>query len=62
MSRSTFRTVGMAEDSIIFSYQISGGQWSYVLERPITIVILMLLLLSLFGSNLLGVLTRRARS
>lgn len=53
---------GMAEDSVIYSYQISGGQWSYVLERPITLVILMLLLLSLFGSKLLGLLTRRASS
>lgn len=53
---------GMAEDSVIYSYQISGGQWSYILERPITIVILVLLLLSLFGSKLLAVLTRRARS
>ena len=53
---------GMAEDSVIYSYQISGGQWSYILERPITLLILLLLLLSLFGSKLLGVLTRRARS
>ena len=53
---------GMAEDSVIYSYQISGGQWSYILERPITIVILFLLLLSLFGSKALGVLKRRAKS
>ena len=53
---------GMAEDSIIYSYQISGGQWSYVLERPITLAILILLIVSLFGSKLLGVLTRRAKS
>ena len=53
---------GMAEDSVIYSYQISGGQWSYLLERPITIVILILLCLSLFGSKILSVLTRRARS
>jgi len=53
---------GMAEDSVIYSYQISGGQWSYILERPITIVILFLLLLSLFGSKVLGVLKRRAKS
>ena len=53
---------GMAEDSAIYSYQISGGQWSYILERPITVVILILLLLSLFGSKLLGVLMRRAKS
>lgn len=53
---------GMAEDSVIYSYQISGGQWSYILERPITLVILILLFLSLFGSKILSVLTRRARS
>ncbi len=53
---------GMAEDSVIYSYQISGGQWSYILDRPITLVILILLLLSLFGSKVLGVLTRRAKS
>ena len=53
---------GMAEDSVIYSYQISGGQWSYILERPITLLNLTLLFLSLFGSKLLGVLTKRARS
>ncbi len=53
---------GMAEDSVIYSYQISGGQWSYILERPITMVILMLLFLSLFGGKLLGLLRRRAKS
>jgi len=53
---------GMAEDSIIYSYQISGGQWSYVLERPITLAILILLIVSLFGNKLLGALTRRAKS
>jgi len=52
---------GIAEESIIYSYQISGGQWSYILERPITLVILILLFLSLFGGKLHGVLTRRAR-
>jgi putative tricarboxylic transport membrane protein len=51
----------MAEDSFIYSYQISGGQWSYVLERPVTLIILILLFLSLFGSKLLGGLMRRAR-
>ncbi len=53
---------GMAEDSVIYSYQISGGQWSYILERPITMAILMLLFLSLFGGKLLGLLRRRAKS
>ena len=53
---------GLAEASIIYSYQISGGQWSYILERPITLVILLLLCVSLFGGKLLGLLTKRARS
>jgi len=51
---------GMAEDSVIYSYQISGGQWSYLLERPIAVVILVMLFLSLFGSRLLGALKKRA--
>lgn len=52
---------GMAEDSIVYSYQISGGQWSYLLERPMTMVILVLLVVSLFGSKAVEMLTRRAR-
>ena len=42
---------GMAEDSIVYSYQISGGQWSYLLERPVAVVILVLLAVSLFGGK-----------
>jgi len=52
---------GMAEDSIIYSYQISGGQWSYLLERPVTIIILILLAMSLFGNKLVSILTSKAR-
>ncbi len=52
---------GMAEDSIIYSYQISGGQWSYLLERPVTIIILVLLAVSLFGSKLVSILTSKVR-
>ena len=52
---------GMAEDSVIYSYQISGGQWSYLLERPMALAILALLAISLFGSRLVAMLTRRAR-
>ena len=52
----------MAEDSLIYSYQISGGQWSYLLERPVAMIILALLVASLFGSKLVDVLTRRARA
>ncbi len=52
----------MAEDSMIYSYQISGGQWSYVLERPIALGILGLLVLSVFGNRLVDALTRGART
>jgi putative tricarboxylic transport membrane protein len=52
---------GMAEDSIIYSYQISGGQWSYLLERPVTIIILVLLAMSLFGNRLVSILTSKVR-
>jgi putative tricarboxylic transport membrane protein len=52
---------GMAEDSVIYSYQISGGQWSYLLERPMALTILALLVVSLFGSKLVDVLMRRIR-
>jgi len=52
---------GMAEDSIVYTYQISGGQWSYLLERPVTIIILGLLAVSLFGSKLVSILTSKAR-
>jgi len=51
----------MAEDSLIYSYQISG-QWSYLLERPVAMIILGLLVLSLFGSKLVEMLARRARA
>ncbi len=53
---------GMAEDSLIYSYQISGGQWRYLLERPVTMFILGLLLVSLFGPRLVDALKRRARN
>lgn len=51
----------MAEDSIVYSYQISGGQWSYLLERPVAMIILGLLAISLFGSKLVSILTSKAR-
>lgn len=50
---------GMAEESLIYTYQISGGQMNYLLERPISVVILILLLFSLFGGKLMNLLTRR---
>jgi putative tricarboxylic transport membrane protein len=53
---------GMAEDSLIYSYQISGGQWGYLLERPAALVILFILCVSLFGSRLVKILTKRTRT
>ena len=51
---------GMAEDSLVYTYQISGGQWGYLLERPMTLAILALLALSLFGNKAIELLNRRA--
>jgi len=51
---------GMADESLIYSYQISGGQWSYLLERPIAMVFLLLLACSLFGGKLIDALNRSA--
>jgi len=53
---------GMAEESLIFSYQISGGQWSYLLERPITVIILVLMFASLLGGKLIALLQSRVKS
>lgn len=52
---------GMAEDSAIYTYQISGGQWSYFLERPMALAIMALLVMSVFGSKLVEMLARRVR-
>lgn len=38
----------MAEGELLRSIQISGGRWEYVLDRPITLVLLALLILSLW--------------
>ncbi len=51
---------GMAEGSLLHTYQISGGELSYLFERPITLVILFLLLLSLFGSQVTAKLNKKA--
>lgn len=51
----------MAESNLLHTYQISGGEFGYLLERPITILILILLLLSLFGSKITGALSKKAR-
>lgn len=52
----------MAESNLIYSYQISGGQWSYLLERPITIGIIALLFASLMGGKLVHWLTNRVNA
>lgn len=51
----------MAEDSMIYTYQISGGEVSYLFERPIAMLILALMLASMFGGRLVEKLNRRAR-
>lgn len=43
----------MAESSLLHSYQISGGELSYVFERPIAVVILVLMIFSLFGQTII---------
>jgi len=53
---------GMAEESLIHTYQISGGLWGYVFERPVTMVILCLLMFSLFGGKLVSALNSKVRS
>ncbi len=53
---------GMTEESLIYSYQISGGQWSYLLERPFAILMLGLLFVSLFGGRLVSMLSQRVKS
>lgn len=46
----------MAEKTLLHTYQISGGDISYLLERPATLAIIGLLLLSLFGRHLLALM------
>ena len=36
---------------MIYTYQISGGRPDYLLERPMAILILILLIISLFGKQ-----------
>ncbi|MEM6640194.1 MAG: tripartite tricarboxylate transporter permease [Pseudomonadota bacterium] len=50
----------MAEDSLIYSYQISGGQLGYILERPVTMLILALLIVGVFSGKLVERLKKRA--
>ena len=49
----------MAESSLVQTLQISGGNFSYIFERPITLVIMSLLLFSLFGSKLIQKFTQK---
>ena len=49
----------MADESMIYSYQISGGRWSYLLERPVTMLMLFLLAASMFGGKIVAMLNRR---
>ncbi|MBL4671125.1 MAG: tripartite tricarboxylate transporter permease [Arenicella sp.] len=53
---------GMAEDSLIYSWQISGGQWHYLLERPAAIVMLILLCVSLGGGKFVSVLSNKIKN
>lgn len=52
----------MAEKTLLHSYQISGGDISYIFERPVTLAIIALLLLSLFGSKLLSLFRRPSKT
>lgn len=50
----------MAEGELIRSYQISGGEVSFLLQRPIALVLLALLLLSIFLPVIKGHRQKRA--
>ncbi|HSG63251.1 MAG TPA: tripartite tricarboxylate transporter permease, partial [Pseudomonadales bacterium] len=52
----------MMEESLIYSYQISGGEWSYLWQRPVAIVILLLLVFSVFGERLIAQLNKKMHS
>jgi putative tricarboxylic transport membrane protein len=43
----------MAESSLLHSYQISGGELSYIFERPIAVAVLCLMMISLFGQTII---------
>lgn len=51
----------MAESNLVQSLQISGGELSYIIERPITLVILVLLVFSLFGSKIISKLSKKTK-
>jgi putative tricarboxylic transport membrane protein len=43
----------MAESSLLHTYQISGGEFSYIFQRPIAMAIVILMLLSLFSKSII---------
>lgn len=49
----------MAESNLVQTFQISGGDFSYVFERPITLIILALLVLSLFGTKIIEIIKNK---
>ena len=51
----------MEESNLIYTYQISGAQWSYLLERPVTIGIIVLLFVSLLGGRLVNALSQTVK-
>jgi putative tricarboxylic transport membrane protein len=53
---------GIAEESLIYSYQISGGHWSYLLERPLSMAMLALLTASLLGGKLIEQLNQKVQA
>lgn len=44
----------MAESALVQTLQISGGSFSYLFERPITIIVILLLLVSIFGVKIIN--------
>lgn len=51
---------GMAESSLVQTLQISGGDVTYIFERPVTIVVVLLLLASIFGVKIINKLKTRS--
>ncbi len=51
---------GMAEEATIHLYQISGGQWTYLLERPAALAMLALLVVTMLGRGFAQELSERA--
>jgi putative tricarboxylic transport membrane protein len=49
----------MAEGELLRSYQISGGQISYLLGRPITLILLLLLIVSLSSGSITQFIRKR---